>query len=209
MYLPSCCSHWFPDWAGGCGWCLRVIAASHWAGPTLATTSGAPAARELLLGVLVQPRAKALEAIPFQLEAEAVPLSVLTLFSLHACALAGASLCPPGFWSAKGSMKPCQQCPPGRTTVDDPGQQANITDCLVKRGFGVVNSSATGLAAFAVNTTGMTLQAQAGLVVLECPVGYYGDGGEVGSTCTQCPCGSTTTVTGAIDAANCTGKHWP
>jgi hypothetical protein len=103
-------------------------------------------------------------------------------------------------------MKPCQQCPPGRTTVDDSSQQAKLTDCLVKRGFGVVNSSAAGLAAFALNTAGMSDLAQVSLVVLECPVGYYGDGAEIGSTCTQCPCGSTTTFTGATDAANCTGK---
>jgi hypothetical protein len=125
--------------------------------------------------------------------------------SLHTPA--GASQCAPGFYSAKGSLEPCQQCPAGRTTVDNPQLQAFITDCIVKPGFGVINSSAAGLAAFAVNTSNLTAQMQASLLVLECPVGYYGLGGEAGSTCTQCPCGSTTTVTGAASEDACSGKH--
>jgi hypothetical protein len=120
---------------------------------------------------------------------------------------AGASRCAPGFYSPKGSLEPCQQCPAGRTTYDDHDLQATITDCLVRPGFGVTNSSAAGLAAFAVNTAILTAQMQASLVVLECPVGYYGVGGAVDSTCTQCPCGSTTTVTGATSEGACTGKH--
>jgi hypothetical protein len=85
--------------------------------------------------------------------------------------------------------------------------QAVITDCLVLPGFGVVSSPAAGLAAFAVNTAGMSITDKANLVVLECPVEYYGDGAEVGSTCTPCPCGSTTTTTGATSVDACNGKH--
>lgn len=105
-----------------------------------------------------------------------------------------------------GSMKPCQQCPAGRTTANDPELQVTFTDCFVQPGFGVVNSSAAGLAAFAVNIDNMSDDTQASLVVLECPVGYYGAGGELGSTCTKCPCGSTTTITGARNDTDCNGK---
>jgi hypothetical protein len=125
-----------------------------------------------------------------------------------ACLPPGASQCAPGFYSTMGSMKPCQQCPTGRTTANDPDLQVSSTDCFVKPGFGVVNSSVAGLAAFAVNTDNMGSDAdKANLMVLECPVGYYGEGGEVGSTCTPCPCGSTTTMTGASNATECNGKH--
>jgi hypothetical protein len=104
-------------------------------------------------------------------------------------------------------MKPCQQCPPGRTTLNDPQYQTAFTDCFVKPGFGVVSSPAAGLAAFDINTADMTDDAKANLVVLECPVGYYGVGGAVDSTCAQCPCGSTTTMAGARNDTDCNGKY--
>jgi hypothetical protein len=66
--------------------------------------------------------------------------------------------------------------------------------------------TAAGLAAFDANVTGLAPQVQASFMVLECPVGYYGVGGLVGSTCTKCPCGSTT-VTAATADAQCSSKH--
>jgi hypothetical protein len=118
----------------------------------------------------------------------------------------GASRCAPAFYSAKGSLKPCLECPAGRSTLDDPAMQARITDCLVRPGHGVLNSSAAGLDAFSLDVSVMTAEQQAGLLVMECPIGYYGAGGEVGSTCTQCPCGSSTQATGATTEADCNGK---
>lgn len=133
------------------------------------------------------------------------PLAALTCMSL--LYPAGASQCSPGFWATKGSLKPCQECPEGRTTLNEPAFQSAPIDCIVKPGHGVVNSSATGLAMFAIDTSNIALQVQATLPVLECPIGYYGVGGETGSTCTPCPCGSTTTVAGAKNETECSGKY--
>ena len=113
----------------------------------------------------------------------------------------GASRCAPGFYSAKGSRKPCQQCPVGRTTADDPKQQRLITECIVKPGFGVVNSTSNGTDAFNPDTSGNTT-----LPVLECPVGYFGLGGAADSKCELCPAGSSTQESGSSNTTSCSGE---
>lgn len=81
--------------------------------------------------------------------------------------LAGASRCAPGFYSAKGSRKPCQQCPFGRTTEDLASKQRYITECIVKPGFGVVNSTDNATDPWNPTPGGDILP------VLECPVGEF------------------------------------
>ena len=120
----------------------------------------------------------------------------------------GASRCAPGFYSAKGSLKPCLTCPFGRTTADDPNLQAYITHCVVKPGYGVVNSTANSTDAFNIDVSGLDPTTQAALNVMECPVGYYGLGGEVGSKCLKCPCGSSTQATGVTSEASCDGEWY-
>ena len=117
----------------------------------------------------------------------------------------GASRCAPGFYSAKGSRKPCQQCPTGRTTHDVTTQQRFVTDCFVKGGFGVVNSTSNSTDAFNPNTD-LPLDQLVNLPVLECPIGYYGVGGEAGSKCQQCPAGSSTKAPGAANVTSCDGE---
>lgn len=65
----------------------------------------------------------------------------------------GASRCAKGFYALKGSRKPCQQCPAGRTTVDDVSGQRLRSDCIVDAGFGVVNSTANSTDPFNVDAT--------------------------------------------------------
>lgn len=65
----------------------------------------------------------------------------------------GASRCAKGFYALKGSRKPCQQCPAGRTTVDDVSRQRLRSDCIVDAGFGVVNSTANSTDPFNVDAT--------------------------------------------------------
>lgn len=65
----------------------------------------------------------------------------------------GASRCAKGFYALKGSRKPCQQCPAGRTTVDNVQYQRLRSDCIVDAGFGVVNSTANSTDPFNVNAT--------------------------------------------------------
>jgi len=118
----------------------------------------------------------------------------------------GASRCAPGFYALKGSRKPCQQCPAGRTTKDDVALQRLDTDCEVVPGYGVVNSTANSTDAFNPDTTNSTADNLADLPVLECPVGFYGPGGAVGSKCIACPAGSTTEASGSTSSDNCTGE---
>ena len=117
----------------------------------------------------------------------------------------GASRCAPGFYSAKGSRKPCQQCPTGRTTSDNPSQQRFITECFVKGGFGVVNSTSNSTDAFNPDTD-LPADELINLPVLECPIGYFGEGGEAGSKCQQCPAGSSTREPGAANVTSCDGE---
>jgi hypothetical protein len=140
-----------------------------------------------------------------ELVAQAPVLTTCLVFCVHLNP-AGAARCAPAFYSAKGSLKPCQACPAGRSTLDDPTMQARITDCLVRPGHGVINSTAAGVDAFSLDVSVMTAEQQAELLVMECPVGYFGAGGDVGSTCTKCPCGSSTQATGATTEADCNGK---
>lgn len=118
----------------------------------------------------------------------------------------GASRCAPGFYSAKGSRKLCQQCPTGRTTADNPSLQRFSTDCTVKAGSGVVNSALNGTDAFNINITAMNSTQQAKLAVLECPVGYFGVGGSINAKCTPCPAGSTTEQPGSTAVSACSGE---
>lgn len=118
----------------------------------------------------------------------------------------GASRCAPGFYSNKGSRKPCQQCPSGRTTTDVATEQRFISQCFVKAGSGVVNSTANSTDAFNPDLTGLDNTTLSGLPVLECPVGYYGAGGAAGSKCVACPAGASTEAAGSTSASNCTGE---
>jgi hypothetical protein len=117
----------------------------------------------------------------------------------------GASRCAPGFYSAKGSRKPCQQCAPGRSTLDLPAAQSVIEHCLVRQGFGVASSVRNTTDAFSIDTSALNATQLAALSVLECPVGTYGEGGSAGAKCLLCPAGSTTEAPGAISSSNCTG----
>lgn len=118
----------------------------------------------------------------------------------------GAGRCAPGFYSWKGSRRPCMGCPYGRTTADDPSGQRYLTDCVVKPGMGVVNATANATDPYTFNTFNTSADDLVKLNVLDCPVGYYGTGGGVGSQCTKCPCGSSTEGTGASSADGCSGE---
>jgi len=118
----------------------------------------------------------------------------------------GASRCAPGFYSRKASRKPCQQCPVGRTTLDLASAQRLPTDCFVKPGSGVVNSTSNSTDAFNPDTTGLDNTTLAQLAVLECPSGYFGVGNSTGAKCTQCRCGSTTQGPGSSSSGDCNGE---
>jgi hypothetical protein len=122
----------------------------------------------------------------------------------------GASRCAPGFYSAKGSKKPCQQCPAGRTTADLQSKQKFITQCYVKDGFGVVNSTANSTDAFNPDTSALNDTQKAALAVLECPIGYYSSqpagNAEVALKCQACPAGSSTKESGRTDLSQCDGE---
>lgn len=96
-----------------------------------------------------------------------LPCMPTLTFCLHVLPAAGASRCAPGFYSAKGSRKPCQQCPQGRTTADNPALQRVVTDCFVMAGFGVVNTTSNATDPYNPTTDGGMLP------VLDCPVGEH------------------------------------
>ena len=104
-------------------------------------------------------------------------------------------------------MKPCTRCPYGRTTADNPLLQRFFTDCWVVPGYGVANSTMNGTDAFNINTTHLDTNQTANLTVMDCPVGYFGPGGFLGSKCTPCPAGSTTEYPGSLSAAACSGEY--
>jgi hypothetical protein len=83
----------------------------------------------------------------------------------------GASRCAPGFYAAKGSRRPCTQCPAGRSTNDTAALQRTITDCWVLPGFGVVNSTRNSSNPFTITISGLSATQQANMPVAECPVG--------------------------------------
>jgi len=118
----------------------------------------------------------------------------------------GASRCAPGFYALKGSRKPCQACPSGRTTTDDTALQRLPTDCYVKPGFGVVSSSGNASDGFITDTSGLADADAAALPVLECPIGYYGAGLTVRSTCALCPIGSMTEEPGRTSIEQCSSE---
>jgi hypothetical protein len=117
-------------------------------------------------------------------------LSHLCIFQIPA----GASRCAPGFYSLKGSRKPCQKCPYGRITADDVSKQRLYTDCYVRPGFGLVTSTGntTDGTGYLTNSGSLTDAAAAVMPVGECPIGYWGAGLSIRAVCTQCPTGSTT-----------------
>jgi hypothetical protein len=121
---------------------------------------------------------------------------------------AGASRCSPGFYSLKGSRKPCQQCPFGRTTANDASRQRLFTDCYVKPGFGLVSSTgeSTDHTGFIADASSVADDVAAVMTVLECPIGYYGAGLSIRSTCVPCPVGSTTEELGRTAVSQCSGK---
>jgi hypothetical protein len=114
--------------------------------------------------------------------------------------------CSVGFYSAKGSRKPCQQCSHGRTTSDAPSAQRVVTDCFVKSGSGVVKSALNAADAFEIDVSGLNADQLVALPVLECPLGYFGEGGTLGTKCKPCADGSTTDAAGAVSAAECGGE---
>jgi hypothetical protein len=118
----------------------------------------------------------------------------------------GASRCAPGFYANKGSRKPCQQCSTGRTTTNSTLQQRLLSDCFVKAGFGVVNSTLNSTDAFNINASALAAAQQALLPVLECPVSYYGLGNSTAGRCTPCPAGSTTQAPGSSSISDCNGE---
>jgi hypothetical protein len=67
----------------------------------------------------------------------------------------------------------------------------------------VVNSNSTD--AFNPNTE-LPLDQLVNLPVLECPIGYFGEGGAAGSKCQQCPAGSSTREPGAANITACDGE---
>jgi hypothetical protein len=121
----------------------------------------------------------------------------------------GSSRCPAGFYAAKGSLKPCEQCPPGRTTLDLPSAQRVSTDCLVMPGHGVVSTESNSSNPYAVNISGLTEVDLAQLPVVQCPIGWYGVGNSTGAQCQACPPGSSTTGIGAAALSNCSGECRP
>lgn len=120
----------------------------------------------------------------------------------------GGSRCAPGFYSLKGSRKPCQKCPLGRTTADDQLLQRVFTDCYVKPGFGLVSSAGntTDGTGFVGDTSALSDEAAAVAPVLECPIGYWGGGLSIRATCVPCPFGSTTEETGSTSVEQCSSE---
>jgi hypothetical protein len=122
-------------------------------------------------------------------------------------ATVGASRCSPGFYSPKGSLKPCRKCPSeGRTTADDPQLQQYITHCNVAPGWGVAAADPVSGDIFGADLTAFDEMALVNLDVLQCPTGYYGGGQSLGATCTKCPGGSTTVEPGSSTVEDCNGE---
>jgi hypothetical protein len=110
-------------------------------------------------------------------------------------------------------LKPCQQCPAGRTTTDVKSEQNHFTDCFVRDGFGVVNSTANPTDAFTFSIVGLTNTQLVNLPVLECPIGYYSEANgtsngtaALGRKCVQCTVGSTTSEAGRFHPSQCDGE---
>jgi hypothetical protein len=124
----------------------------------------------------------------------------------------GGTQCAAGFWAAAASLKPCIKCPAGRTTtVSSPGtEQDDASKCFVAPGSGLYDPNdlvspwqmdAAQLANVAVT--------DANIIPMECPRGYWGQGGSptaINSLCQQCPTGSTTPSTGSTAASSCSCK---
>lgn len=126
-------------------------------------------------------------------------------------AAAGASRCAPGFYALKGSRKPCQKCPYGRTTADNPAHQRLFTDCYIRPGYGLVSSTdnSTDGSGFIADSSTLSNDTAAVMPVLECPIGYWGAGMSIGSTCIKCAEGSTTEESARTAAEECSSKQGP
>jgi len=125
----------------------------------------------------------------------------------------GASRCAPGFYSAKGSRRPCLMCPAGRSTMDVAAMQRTMSDCRAMLGFGIVgggNASTGGFVpcgdAFDPDVSGLGSAELAAFAVLECPLGYYNGEFSVGAKCLPCPEGSTTQAPGSTNITACNGE---
>jgi hypothetical protein len=142
------------------------------------------------------------------LPADSCSRARLTSALTCAALAAGASRCAAGFFALKGSRKPCQKCPHGRTTADDVTRQRVFTDCFVSPGYGLVSSTgvSTDGTGYLADGTSLSNDTAAVMTALECLVGYYGPGGTIRSTCVKCPAGSTTDDVAATSAAQCSSK---
>lgn len=114
----------------------------------------------------------------------------------------GATVCAPGTYTSQGSMQGCIACPAGRTTADNATLQTAIIDCYVMPGYGVYNGT-NGTSPWDF-TTPANPAVKANLTVMPCPVGYYGEGGQLDSKCVQCN-GTRTTqgeMSSSVDQCN-------
>ncbi|WIA22051.1 hypothetical protein OEZ85_004397 [Tetradesmus obliquus] len=117
----------------------------------------------------------------------------------------GANQCPDGFWAAKDSMAPCEQCPEGRTTLYVPGNgtfQDAIEDCIVAPGSGVFNGSDT-------NPWSPTDPTNPNTPAKQCPIGFYtnNDTLATSNTCQACPNHGSTTAPGSTSCTVCAAGY--
>jgi hypothetical protein len=90
--------------------------------------------------------------------------------------------CPDGFWAAKDSMAPCEQCPPGKTTLYQPGNgtlQDSVADCFASEGNGAYEGNTT-------DPWNPANPSDPNLPARPCPIGFFSAGG-AGAKCEQCP----------------------
>jgi hypothetical protein len=75
-------------------------------------------------------------------------------------------------------------------------------------GFGLVSSTdnSTDATGFISDASSLTDDVAAVTTVLECPIGYYGAGMTIRSTCVKCPVGSTTEESGREAVSQCSSK---
>uniref|UniRef100_A0A383W8R7 Tyrosine-protein kinase ephrin type A/B receptor-like domain-containing protein n=1 Tax=Tetradesmus obliquus TaxID=3088 RepID=A0A383W8R7_TETOB len=117
----------------------------------------------------------------------------------------GANQCPDGFWAAKDSMAPCEQCPPGRTTLYQPGNgafQDSIEDCIVPPGSGIYNGNDT-------NPWSPTDPTNPNTPAKECPIGFYSSNDTLATDnkCKACPDNGSTTAPGSTSCTVCAAGY--
>jgi hypothetical protein len=119
----------------------------------------------------------------------------------------GANQCPDGFWAAKDSMQPCEQCPEGRTTayiIGNGSVQASVNDCIVKDGYGVYDPTADD----PFNPTNSSSNSTAAA----CPIGYFYEGEVKGAPttnpkCIACSAGQSTAGVGSTICNACAAGY--